>query len=110
MDFAAVLQRKLHSMFPDALARREISKILGSYGSLAHEKEPLRVRLAILKLSEADVQSIKQTTRMAKQDYRDVLAWAEYPRQVKTRLKPGDANRQKLTKADREEYERWLEK
>lgn len=86
-----------------------MSVILESYGTEKYEKEPDRVRLAILKLSGSDLEQIKRTTNIAKQDYRDVLAWAEYPRQSKIiqRL-PEGPEKQKIVKADRAEYEEWL--
>ena len=42
-----------------------------------------RVCLAILKLANGDLDRLREVTKAALADYRDVLAWAEYPRWIK---------------------------
>ena len=108
MDYEAILTRKLRSLFPDEKKRNEVKAVLDTYGTEAYEKEPLRVRLAILKLSDSDPDEIKRTTDFAKQDYRDILSWAEYPRQSKKWSMPDGPKKKKLIEADRTEYEDWL--
>ena len=39
-----------------------------------------RVRLAILKLANGNLETLAEQTTIASQDFRDVVAWAEYPR------------------------------
>jgi hypothetical protein len=53
--------------------------ILDEYGIEPYEPERERVQLAILKLSEGDVDKLLHYIRAAKQDYRDVLYWSTYP-------------------------------
>jgi hypothetical protein len=110
MDLDAVLSRKLTSLFPDPDIRDEVINTLNLYGLEKHEQEPIRIRLAVLKLSGDDVEQVKINTAYAKQDFRDVLVWAEYPRQSKKWSVPDGPKKQKLVAADRAEYEEWLER
>jgi hypothetical protein len=61
-------------IFPRALER---------LGVEPYELERERVQLAILKLSEGDIGRLQRYVEVAKADYRDVLAWAEYPEQTR---------------------------
>jgi hypothetical protein len=83
MDYETIFTRKLKSLFPDKKKRNAVKVVLDTYGTEAYEREPLPVRLAILKLSDSDPDEIKRTAEFAKQDYRDILSSAEYPRQSK---------------------------
>ncbi len=64
-----------------------------------------RVRLAILKLSEGDIDRLPKLVELAGIDARDVLGEAEYPRQM--RHPPGMATPEMIL-ADRADYEDWL--
>ena len=110
MDYKSILTRKLRSLFPDKEKRNEVKTILDTYGIEGYEQEPLRVRLAILKVSGSDLEEIKRMTALAKQDFRDILAWAEYPRQSKKWSMPEGPKKLKLIDADRAEYNTWLSK
>jgi hypothetical protein len=66
------------------------------------------VRLAIVKLAGTDLESLRRYTLMAKQDYRDVLAWAEYPLQSKAGVIKAGPDKDRLIRKDREQYEQWL--
>jgi len=57
-----------------------IMAALDLYGIESYERERERVQLAILKLSEGNMDKLCHYTGAAKQDYRDVFYWAEYPR------------------------------
>jgi len=103
-----LLARKLETMFPGDFTRRRVRKILEEYGREAHEREPDRVRLAILKLAGAELRSVEKYTGYAREDYRTILAWAEYPRQARQWVMPGADEKQKMIEADLAEYERWL--
>ena len=108
MDYEAILSRKLRSLFPEEEQRNEVKAILDTYGVERYEQEPFRVRLAILKLSDSNLEEIKRTTNFAKQDFRDILTWAEYPRQSKKWSIPDGPRKQRAIEADRAEYEAWL--
>jgi hypothetical protein len=104
----ALLERKLEVMFPDDFTRRRVRKILQDYGREMHEREPERVRLAILKLAGAELRSVEKYTGYAREDYRNILAWAEYPRQAQQWVMPDAVEKQKMIEADLAEYENWL--
>ena len=108
-ELVEILQRKLQAMFPGAQTREKAEATLATYGLESHEKEPERVRLAILRLAGDDINQVEKYTNNARQDYRDVLSWAEYPRQSKQWDLPDGSEKEKIKAADREEYEQWLE-
>lgn len=70
--------------------------------------ESERVAVACLKLSNGDLERLKKCVRAASVDYRDILAWAESPRQM--RLGPGAPapDQTRARREDAEEYARWL--
>jgi hypothetical protein len=103
---------KIARYWPEADAQ-EILALLDEYGAESHESGRARVQLAILKLSEGDRERLPELVSMAKRDYRDVLAYAEYPEQMRTSA----ADMRKLTREeakalrqrDRAQYLEWLE-
>jgi len=109
-DHATWLERKLLVLFPESERRAEAQAILATYGSASHEREPARVRLAVLKLSGPDIVELRANVTLARQDYRDILAWAEYPHQTRapTWRLPA-VERRELVARDRAEYLAWLE-
>lgn len=56
-----------------------ILEVLDLYGIESDEGGRARVQLAILKLSEGDENKLLHFVEAARQDYRDVLYWAETP-------------------------------
>ena len=52
--------------------------LLDRYGTRRSEPEQERVQLAVLKLSGGDIERLRHGLDVARQDYRDVLYWAEY--------------------------------
>lgn len=108
METVNILSRKLLTLFPIEGERNNAQSILDSYGVEKHEQEPVRVRLAIIKLSGGDIEELRKMTKYAKEDFRDILSWAEYPRQSKRWSMPDGTKKEKLIKQDRAEYERWL--
>ena len=62
--------------FP-ADARSEVLAIVDQYGAEPHEREPERVRLAIVHLAAGDREKLQKLLYAAKYDYRDVLCWAD---------------------------------
>ena len=61
----------------------KVTEILNTYGTESHEGERERVQLAILKLSEGNLKTLLEYTCKAKQDYRDIVYWAEYTKEDK---------------------------
>ena len=53
--------------------------VLNEHGTEKWERGLPRVYLVTLKLASGNLEKLKDAVRMAKSDYRDVLAAAEYP-------------------------------
>jgi hypothetical protein len=110
MDWSAYLEQKLGQLFPEPARRASAAAELGRYGMGDHEPEAERVQLAILKLSGADMERVRANVRAAKGDYRDVLAWAEYPGQMRANSwRLPEPEREQLRQADLAQYAAWLE-
>lgn len=77
-EVIAVIQKT----FPESSWER-VLVLLDTYGVESYEREPERVQLAILKLSEGNEERLREFVAVAKRDYRDVLLWAEYPEESK---------------------------
>jgi len=96
----------------------ELDRVHGElerYGLEPCEREVMRVRLAILKLSAGSFEGLVQNVEAAKRDYRDVLAWAEYPEEfalppiAQASLTPTElTQREAARRRDREQYLSWL--
>jgi len=99
------LLAKIRLVFPDADVT-DIKRQLDEYTG----PDRLRVQLAIVKLSDEDNRdSPKHYVDTARQDYRDVLTWAEHPQQLRPDwFTLSVTERAKVTKADRQQYARWL--
>ncbi|MEM7165374.1 MAG: hypothetical protein AAF581_07920 [Planctomycetota bacterium] len=83
--------------------------LLQSYGNETWHGAPARVRLAAMKLADGDIEELATMVKAASDDYRDVLAWAEYPQSCKTFAHelPAD-QRRRIYDADWQQYQRWL--
>jgi hypothetical protein len=64
--------------FPEA-QRSSVLRLLDQYPPDADSGDPARTHLAILKLSSGDIARIRELVPVARQDFRDVIATAEYP-------------------------------
>ena len=99
---------KVRKLWP-AEAERALTLLLAYTGN-----EGDRVRLATLKLCDGSIESLEQLIKNARHDYRDLLAWAESPRDMKAGAAPEPMTeeqrrkRSEIHRLDREEYERWL--
>jgi len=85
---------------------------LETYGLESWQSEKVRVQLAVLKLSRGNLDSLRKFVSVAQQDYRDVLAPAEYPLSFKLAFSL-EANTDgmqvsKLQNADWQQYHAWL--
>jgi hypothetical protein len=110
-DLQSILDRKLRALFPEEGVRAEAEALLASYGPEAHHREAERVRLAVLKLSGADLKALKANVGLARRDYRDVLMMAEYPSQAAHptwRMAPDSPELKALVEEDRRQYLAWL--
>ena len=110
INYGEILQHKLVCLFPDSDARNSIQQELARYGLEEYEREIDRVRLAILKVAGVSPAQVREWVEIAKRDYRDVLAAAEYPNQLTNptwQMTP--AERQALSAEDLRQYLDWLE-
>lgn len=100
---------KVTRIFPDSEIS-DVLAILDRYGTEG-EREKNRVHLAILKLcDEENLSDPSRYVEAAKIDYRDVLAWAEYPNQMRSGVsntnEPEVVDR--IREMDRKQYLKWL--
>ena len=103
------LERKLGLLFPDSVEEDLARQLLSEYGAEEYEKESSRVRLAVLKLSGGSLEKVEEYVDVARKDYRDALALAEYPGQLRAQTwKMSPDERKELEARDREQFETWL--
>ena len=111
-DYAFLLPQVVSRLFPDTATREQATRILTSYGRESFHLEVERVRLGILKLSGADLSEIESWTKLACDDFRDLLIEAEYRLSFgKDRLRV--TNPQKYNafqKKEHEQYDAWIAK
>ena len=105
---AARVQEKLVQTFGERADVAALRKVLGKYGAKRWHPEVHRVRLAIIKLSKGNKARLAHFVGVACTDYRDVLAWAEYPAQMDAGVGVKGKKLKKLLKKDRKQYEKWL--
>lgn len=80
----------------------EVIGVLDRYGTEHHEHERERVQIAILKLCEERAETdLAGLVATAKQDYRDILQAAEYPRLSAHPPQLDEHRRAVLRRADR---------
>ncbi len=99
---------KIKQCFPNE-DQAKITAILDLYGRESYEPERERVQIAILKLSKEDLSKLRENVEVAKSDYRDVLAYAEYPEEMSKDIwKMGDKEMKGIREKDRQQYLDWL--
>ena len=81
--------------------------------ALFREVDIERVHLAILKLSSGALEGLGGLVEMARRDYRDVLAYAQYPKKMRlgfvARAKKTPEEASEIQCRDKKQYQRWLE-
>ncbi len=84
--------------------------ILVLYGKESYESETERVQIAVLKLSDGDLEKLRENVKAAKNNYRDILAFAEYPEQMsRDTWRMSDKEEVKrIQERDRRQYLNWL--
>jgi hypothetical protein len=108
-DHSKLLPRLLEKLFPLEDERGQVVDILAQYGSGELQQEGDRVRMAILKLAGRSQEQIRYYTLQACRDYRDVLAAAEYPKQMgHYPWREKDPERHdELIERDKQQYQDW---
>jgi hypothetical protein len=89
----------------------DVLAMLHEYGAEDWQREADRVRLAVLKLANRDLQQLRNWLEQAKHDYRDVLGPAEYPlygRKWFHMDRISEEDQEKIIQSDWAQYERWL--
>ena len=84
---------------------------LDEYGVEDWQRERDRVQLAVLKLTNKNLDDLRGYTEWAKADYRDVLGPAEYPGYTKKMFridKLPEQERQRIIDADWKQYLDWF--
>ncbi len=107
---SADVERVVRRDFPTERVS-EVLAMLNEYGTESWQREPHRVRLAVLKLADGNLERLRYQIKGAKCDYRDVLAPAEYPGYCKRVRGPGalpSDEEQKMIDADWRQYQNWL--
>jgi hypothetical protein len=103
---------KIAQYWPD-VDPQEVMNVLDKYGVESHERGRARVQLAILKLSEGERERLKELVGIAKRDFRDVLAYAEYPEEMSIGFigvsQLSSIEVKELRKRDKEQYLNWLD-
>ncbi len=89
-----------------------VLSILDEYGKQTWNNPSARVRLAILKLANGDLDRLLDHTQVAIQDYRDVLAYAEYPRYMREVGfdDPPEDVKNTVIEEDWQQYCEWLQR
>lgn len=105
-----LVTQKVKEVFPKEDPSK-IMSILDQYGVESYEQERERVQIAILKLSEGEMEKLHKNVRIAKEDYRDVLGYAEYPLEMQSETWNMDKQKaEEIRKKDRQQYLEWLNK
>ena len=91
----------------------DVKAVLTEYQSGPWKVSADRVRMAVLKLSDGDLTRLRTHIEMAKRDFRDVLAYAEYPAYMRTGFGVGNlpkTEQSRIIDRDWQQYEEWLRK
>jgi hypothetical protein len=86
---------------------------LSEYGTEKWHPGPARVQLAALKVANGSVQKLRACIEVAKRDFRDVLAAAEYPAYHKIGFRVRDLpaeEQSRIINSDWRQYEEWLKR
>jgi|SRR6266850_629986 len=108
---ATYLDRKLRGLYPNPSTRRAALNELLRYGASSDEPEPERVRLAVLKLAGSNSDELKKMVDGAKEDWEDIVSWAERPRETRAHMgnhKLHENQKRKIQTEDRDEWNSWL--
>lgn len=84
-----------------------VRDVLDWYGDQDYQRDPIRVRLAALKLADGDLGELKEMINAARVDYRDILSWAEYPNELDRSLGRNKMTRGEADMADRKQMKDW---
>lgn len=105
-----IVVAKVHSLFPGHLPEK-ILQLLDEYKPRFAETAP-RVQLAILKLSNGDLNLLRHHLDAAKRDYRDVILPAENPEFLRVGIADwialSEDEKERITDSDVHQYLEWI--
>ncbi len=94
---------KIKQSFPNENAEKIVSILNSS------QSNDERTQLAIIKISKGNLENFYYALEAAKSDWRDVLAWAEYPEEMANDTWKMDVEEvKKIRERDRRQYLNWL--
>lgn len=106
--------RKVRSLWPDpAQADRALAE-LNRYRDSDGRSGRTRVQLAILKMSNGNLEELRRWVDIARADYRDPLLFAEYPEEAEAPFQALNASLEdrrrleEIRSRDRQQYLEWL--
>lgn len=99
------LKTKLVALFASDADREAARAVLAP---VVGGNEGERVAVACLKLAGADLAELKTCADASLSDYRDVLAWAESPRQMRLGPSAPPSDQARARREDAQDYARWL--
>jgi hypothetical protein len=105
-DVARIVRRDFAENQSDAVMR-----VLNAFGAARSEGGRGRVHLAALKLANGNLDALKAQIEIAREDYRDVLAPAEYSEYSERPFQVRDlpvGEQQRIIANDWKQYEEWL--
>ena len=105
-QFDDLVLRKTRSIFGENST--EALTILAACPDAGQAASQARIQLAVLKLSEGKLESLRTYLNASLRDWRDVLAWAEYPEELRAGAPLGSPERQSIQQRDKEQYLAWL--
>lgn len=88
--------------------QEQVRGVLARYGKDAWQTGALRVQMACLKLAKGDPQAVEKYIEVARGDFRDVLAWAEYPSYFKGFMAGTPEAREEAIERDWRQLQAWL--
>lgn len=104
-EWHEALNSKMTTLFASD-ADREAARAMLAPVVDANEGE--RVAVACLRLAGSNLEELRTCVDAALTDYRDILAWAESPRQMRLGPVAPPADQARARRDDAQEYAQWL--
>jgi GrpB-like predicted nucleotidyltransferase (UPF0157 family) len=93
-------------LFP-AVALTDVLAVVDNYGAEPYQREKERVQMAALKIAGGNLARLREAMALARTDYRDVLATAEYPNELRAGFTEDVLARARIK--DAQQYRAWLD-
>jgi hypothetical protein len=108
VNYRKILDEKIQLYFPENESQSVILNELKKYGVEKHEIEIDRVYLSIIKCANGNIDKIGEFVKIAKHDYRDIIARAEYPNQFENGFTDDKELSKILEKKDKKQFQEWI--